>query len=171
MKLKFKISICAFLTVAAMELSACAGVIDGPQGMIYDDNKKIASEGKDFSYALHRQNDGKASYELDINYAGFYGIDTIYQINAADGASMNLKFSSQVNKGKFKLVLIDPNKKVQVVEEGSKNGSKKVDLNNGKYYVRIVGKAASGKINVSVEDVKNVSVETKRNNIFDDDDK
>lgn len=130
------------LVILSFVLGGCG--IDEDKETIYDDDQRIAQEGDSFSfYQRTGETDEK---HVDIKYNRFYGVQTLWVIKTKDQSEINLNYNSQVNNGKFKVVLITPEREVINIAEQNRKGSFKVAVSKGKYSLKIVGNNANGAI-------------------------
>ncbi|SHE80315.1 hypothetical protein SAMN02745195_01155 [Thermoanaerobacter uzonensis DSM 18761] len=123
--------------------------ISSYQKEIYNDNAKIINQGDSYTF-LNRVGDIKDN-NLKIVYSGFYGMETIWEVESEGKGTVTIKFDSKVDKGKFKLVFITPENKVINVFEQSGKGEKTIQTEKGKSRIKIVGNNAKGQIEINIK--------------------
>lgn len=156
MKASSKSFLVAALSVLLWIGSACGGT-DRAKEAIYDDPEQIAAEGDQYTFTS-RTGDGETDTELDIQYEGFSGTETIWSLKAAADSQVNFVYSSTVAEGDFKAVLVTPQQGVETLLEGSGDGETTLDIAAGEYQVKIVGRRAEGSLSMSVAGDTNLTV-------------
>jgi hypothetical protein len=99
--------------------------------------------------------------KIELQFSKFYGSDTLLNIVSREKQKLELNFISEITKGKFKAVLITPAEEVLVIFEGSGEGTKIIDVNEGKYRFKIVGQDAGGKMQLEIKE--NINIELEKN--------
>ncbi|AIS52839.1 hypothetical protein TKV_c16850 [Thermoanaerobacter kivui] len=146
MKSFFKI----FLILSLIILTFCGCEnINKYQKDIYDDDSKIVNVGDSYSFSKRIENN--INNNLKIKYNGFYGMETIWDIKSEGNGAVIIRFDSQVDRGKFKLVFITPDNEVIKVFEQSEKGEKIIETKKGKSRIKIVGNNAKGQVEINVE--------------------
>lgn len=151
--------IVAVLFIIISLLAGCGGITN-KQKNIYNKDKQIAEEGDTYSYL--KRISSKDSIDINqiyLEFDRFYGTDTLWSIDSSENCKVEINYAAEVKKGEFKAVLITPEKEVLNIFEGSDEGTKTMELNEGKYTLKIVGKEAKGKIDVSIEENLNIELE------------
>lgn len=141
------IALCMLLAVIAAVLAGC-----GPgakQRGIYDDESQIVESGDSYSFA--ERLGGADEGALDLEYAGFYGVQTIWTVSSEQATKLSIEFDSQVRKGKFKLVLVTPEQQLITVLDHEGDGKGEVAISAGDYALKIVGYNASGQIKLQLK--------------------
>ncbi|MHB1150704.1 MAG: hypothetical protein ACYC00_00155 [Eubacteriales bacterium] len=163
MLIKCNIKKPALLCIVFIFTSCLLGCgIDADKKDIYDNDIYIAQEGDIFSfYNRVGEEDEK---QIDIKYSGFYGAQTIWVIQTEENSEINLSFHSIVKSGKFKIVLITPEQDLISITEQDNNGTFKINVAPGKYKIKIIGKNASGNLQIGL-------CENKSNKVFLQDNK
>lgn len=156
-KKKFIFCICLLFLIGTM----CSCEIENDKANIYKDNDKIAQENNDFTFEKRKCSE-ESNDKLDMEYDLFYGTNTIWVIQSKDKGEITFNYNSIVDKGDFKAVLVYPNKEIETVFEGKTEDSKTIKLTQGKYFFRIVGKKAKGKLKISNSSNENVYVRQTR---------
>jgi hypothetical protein len=123
---------------------------------MYSNNDKIIQEDDDYMYIIF--DNKKINNEIEIKYSGFSGIDTIYFLEAKEDTEITMNYDSTVEKGKFKLVLINPDNEIETILEGTDQSSKTIKLTKGKYRLRNVGANTVGNIKFSISNNTNVII-------------
>lgn len=155
LKLKNKVLFCICLLFLIGNI--ICGVVFAKNN-IYNNNDKIVEYDYSYNY-INRIGEGeKSNDKIDIKYSGFYGTDTIWILESKEESEITFNYDSKVNSGDFKAVLINPQKEVKNILEGTEEGSKTIKLAKGKYKFKLVGRNAEGKINISIDENKNVEI-------------
>ena len=113
------------------------------QKEIYSQNNKIICE--DNYTFLKRVKYDKEDYKA-IEFEGFYGSNTLELMEIEQSSIVNIDFESEIVEGKFKIVLITPQKEVMNISEDTEKGTFKIIAPEGNYAIKIVGNSASGKV-------------------------
>lgn len=156
MKTSSKSFLVAALSVLLWIGSACSGT-DRAKEAIYDDAEQIAAEGDQYTFTS-RTGDGETDTELELQYKGFSGTETIWSLKAAADSRVSFVYSSTVAQGDFKAVLITPQQGVETLLEGSGDGETTLDIAAGEYRVKIVGRKAEGSLSMSVAGDTNLTM-------------
>lgn len=126
------------------------------QENMYNNNDKIEQEDNNYTYVTCGST--RKNNQIDIQYSGFSGIDTICLLEAKEDTEITFNYDSTVGKGKFKSVLINPKNEVETILEGTEQSSKTIKLAKGNYSFRNVGANADGKIRISISSNSNVNI-------------
>lgn len=117
---------------------------------IYTDENKICAEYDSYSFYNRTGTTNNKKNHLEISYKGFDGMQTIWIIQAQKPCKIEMDFDSEVKRGKFKTVLISPEKRVITMFEQTKKGTRSEDLSKGEYRIKIVGQNAKGHISMTI---------------------
>ena len=131
------------------------------QNSLYNDNIKISEQGDSFSFKDRIGTTEDNSLSLTFN--GFYGKQTIWAINTDEYSVIDIAVKVNVTSGKFKICLINENKEVSVISEGSIDQIISINIPKGKNYIAIVGSDANGEADVKISNIGNVSIYSDRN--------
>lgn len=122
----------------------------------FNDNSYIIKEGDFSSYKSRfsektlKTIDGVAKSSFIISYAEFSGTETIWHLENTGKSKLTLYFTSRINEGKIKGVIInEKNIVANVFSEDIKDGLT-IGLNTGRYRIKLVGDKFSGKINMTI---------------------
>lgn len=156
-----KYLIISFLFIV-ITLTGCSG-INSKQKNIYTNNEQIAEEGDTYSYLsrIGSKDSIEKTNQINLQFSKFYGTDTLYNIVSKGKQKLVFNFTSEITTGKFKAVLITPAEEVLVIFEGSDEGTRIIDIDEGKYIFKIVGQGAKGKIQIDIEE--NINIELEKN--------
>lgn len=132
------------LLVLALSGSLTGCGVGAKQQSVYDDDAQIAAQGD--SYSFSKRTGTLSENELSLEYRRFYGVQTVWAFEPEGSEEVRLEYGADVQKGKFKLVLVTPDQAVQVLLAESGQGSMKMTLPPGRCAVKIVGHNASGRI-------------------------
>lgn len=123
---------------------------------IYDNNVMIAEQGDSYSYKNKEEESSNTKFDLEYNK--FSGDDTIWSLKVKKESTLELNYDLTIKSGDFKLVLITPDKKVENILQEESKGKKEIQLNEGIYRIKIVGKNTKGHIKLSIAENKNIEV-------------
>lgn len=152
--MKFNRKFFIFSVVILSFILVGCSIHDGKERM-YNNKASIVSDADSFTFVKRSENSTGAN-DIKIHYGGFSGVDTILEIESKDTQTIGFDFDSSNKDGKFKAVLVTPQKEIQTICEGSKKGKKKVKIDSGKYFLKIVGSNAKGDFNISYDRNDNV---------------
>lgn len=143
-------------------LAGCNGISNKQKG-IYTNNKQIAEKADTHTYSNRVGN--KDSIEnvnhVNLEFSKFYGTDTLWSIESSGKDELEINYSLNISRGKFKAVLITPKEEVLDLFEGTNEGVKNIDIDEGKYRFKIVGQDAKGKIQIGIKE--NTNIDFKKN--------
>ena len=131
--------------------------INSKQKNMYTNDKQIAEEGDSYSY-LNRIGKEEKVNKINLQFSKFYGSDTLWNIESNDNQKLELNFNCAITVGKFKAVLVTPTKEVLVIFEGSDEGTKIIDINEGKYILKIVGQGGAGIVQIDIKENSNLKL-------------
>ncbi|MEZ0537433.1 hypothetical protein ACAG39_09315 [Caldicellulosiruptoraceae bacterium PP1] len=95
---------------------------------------------------------GRFQKSPTFKFSKFYGIETLYTIEAKETSKIKIEYTFEVAKGKLKLVVVLPDKSVVNIIEGSAKGYKDIFIPQGKSDIRIVAFDATGEIDVKINE-------------------
>lgn len=152
-----KLSIIIAVMVSILVMTMLTGCNPSEyQKSIYGQNSFIAKQGDSYTY---KNNIGKTTKdELDRTFERFYGMETIWTIDANEEDTLNVEFDSKVENGEFKIVFIDAENKVSKIFEGSNKGTAEIRIQKGKSRIKVVGKDAKGEIKLRIKPVGNLAI-------------
>jgi outer membrane lipoprotein-sorting protein len=143
------ISLCVLLLLPA-------GCSKSSLADIYNNNAKIAESGD--SYNFKERMGSNTLNELKLKFKTFYGMETIWIIEARVQGTITFDFETQIKSGKFKAVLISPTKEVMTILDQSNAGSITLSVDKGNNRVKIVGNGATGEVNLLANLNKDIGV-------------
>jgi hypothetical protein len=154
-----KYLIISFLCIV-ITLAGCSG-ISSKQENIYTNDEQIVAEGDTYSYLsrIGSKDSIDNINQINLQFSKFYGSDTLWNIICKGKQKLELNFISEITRGMFKAVLITPAEEVLVIFEGSDDGTKSIDIDEGKYRFKIVGQGAGGRIQIGIEENTNIELE------------
>ena len=135
------------LVMMILMLSGCR-YSDPYKLSFYDDNARIAQQGD--SYTFSDRLGRTVANELALSFAGFTGKQTIWLIPAGQDCVLKLDLNNEITGGKFKVCLVDPNRQVSVISEGSQTGTINLNILKGENVLTIVGSRASGTVDMTL---------------------
>lgn len=145
-----------FLSSILLTFSITGCSISEYQKSIYKDDSKIASQAD--SYSFRNRVGSTSSGKSSVKFGTFYGMDTLWTIEATKETSISLDIDVRVDSGDFKVVLINPDNRVIVIAEGQKSGTQELKLQMGKSRIKIVGSNAKGEAKLSIKDNNNIKI-------------
>lgn len=155
--------IAGIIIVAIVFVGLIVGLKDKDDTMLrYNDLDWLTATGNSFNYKNKQMENDESS--ISINFE-MHGIDTIGEIIVEDSSEIEFECSSQLTKGKAKLILVSELKEVVDLCEGTTDVAKTIMLEKGTYRIRLVGDNAAGKIIVGHETDDKVRVNTISNHI------
>ena len=147
------------LILALLFLASCTRVGDN-QKRVYDDEEMIAAEGDSYTYSK-RLGSVRIS-QLSIDFSGFSGKETVWEVTAQEETSCSLDVSADITKGKFKLCLVSETGAVTTIFENDQAGVLSVSLPPGANRLILVGYGADGRVNVMIQpDSDNRAIDVK----------
>lgn len=158
-KNKFLLGFCIIFLVGIMcgcGLSNQDKNTNNNQKNMYNNNDKIVQVDNNYTYITCRNT--RSNNEIEIQYSGFSGIDTICFLEAKEDTEITFNYDSTVDNGKFKAVLVNTKNEVETILEGTEQNSKTIKLAKGKYSFRNVGANADGKIRIFISSNSNVKI-------------
>lgn len=147
-----KLYLCLMLLVS-ITFSGCA---DGTlyQRSIFDDETKIIKESD--SYSFKKRVIENKDNELKIKYKKFYGMDTLYEFKSEGEGLVTIEYDSRLEKGKFRIVLIDSDEVIDILKEHK--GSYSFKFKDKKIILKIIGYNASGELDLKLNINKNAEI-------------
>lgn len=125
----FKILLCISLLFT---LSSC--FITTSKDKAFYDDAFIKEEGDSYTYFIRNGN-----YDHFL-FQDFSGTETIFRSEISQ--TIDIKLSFKIDKGLFKVVLIDPKGNIEILDQGEYQ----LNLEEGLYRIKIVGSHAFGKL-------------------------
>lgn len=102
-------------------------------------------------------------------FEGFDGKDTIWMLDAENKASITVKISTTLDKGKFKVLLVTNDNDIVTLLENDGTYEQNIELEAGTSRIIIVGDNSSGVCQIAFSDVENVTIKNTSSKIdFDD---
>lgn len=144
------------ISLSLIMLSSCGNINENKQS-IYDDDGKIVRSGDSYNYVKKSENSTK--YKVGMTFGTFNGMDTLWRLESEGDASFTIEYDSEIDKGKFKCVLISPDDEVINIFEQSEEGIKTYKLLEGTSRIKIVGNNAGGAIAFVVSSDEEISIQ------------
>lgn len=123
----------------------------------YDDNDKLISTNADW---VMSSRDYECGYNPESNFifkaTDLYirGLKQITKIDAKESQKIKFEFSGELEKGHYKIILIDPEDNITTLFEDDKVINDEVELKKGTNLIKIVGKPAQIKsIEAKIEQI------------------
>ncbi|MCM0649139.1 hypothetical protein NBE98_12210 [Clostridium swellfunianum] len=157
--MKKSILISGFLLLAGLVLSGCT--VSDFQKTVYNDDAKIAKKAD--SYNFKSRVGTTTSHRSEIKFGTFYGMDTLWSIDAKEQTEVTVDYDIKIEKGDFKVVLIGPDNKVITIVDGGKTGKQGIKVQKGNSRIKIVGRDAKGNIKIDITGDKNLKIKKLNN--------
>jgi len=145
-----------FLVILTFSATGCQE-FEANKAAMYDDEAAIVADGDSYFTVRYFQS-STSKYVVNCSFGSFSGTRTLWVINSEEGGTFTVRYDAEITEEDFKLVLIDPDKNVQVIFENSATGEQTFTLSEGKYVIKYVGSYAQGELDVSMRDYENVTV-------------
>lgn len=130
--------------------------LNGSKEYIYDNDARIIQPAD--SYSFSERMGRTIGNQLSVSFADFTGKQTIWMIAAGQDSVLELNMMNDIKKGKFKVCLIDPSRKVKIISEGSHSGIANLEVRSGENVLVIVGSGAAGEIDMTLRYDARVSI-------------
>lgn len=114
----------------------------------YDNNQAISQEWDTHEYRYYDQS--SPDHNLDLKFESFNGYDTFYRINSNQPKKISVKYDTNVDNGRFKIVIVSPQQRLTKIAEGSGQGNKTITLEPGESRIKIVGDNAAGTVKMMI---------------------
>lgn len=136
------------------------GIKDDEEYKDFDNVEKIASEDDGYIEAYSNWKTGQVkrqSFKIDGGKTKIRGSNTVLCFDVKEKQdSVVIESKLDIREGDCKIVLVDPEKSVFFIE----NGKNKVNLQEGRYKLRVIGKPAIiSDIKVTVKNIDKSNVE------------
>lgn len=132
--------------------------IGNMQENIYDDKDKIVSSIDSYTY-INRVGSSK-NRETELSFK-LTGVETLWTIKSDINTNIDIDYSSNIDSGDLKLVMVSPEDNIIKIFEGSDNGTISVPIIKGKNRIRIVGRDAKGSITIEILADENLKIHSK----------
>lgn len=146
-RLFFIIAAAAFIAIIGLYVLQIKGNV--PQQGMYDSNRRLADESDSYTFreCITQNPDHKS---LDLDFKGFTGSYTVWLVQASQPGQIRLKYDANVASGRFKIIMLSPEREVVTIVESPRQGSRPLQLQQGEYRIKIVGDQAEGSIKASL---------------------
>lgn len=145
-RLFFIIAAVAFLGIVALYVLNIQS--DGPQKRVYDSKTALSQESDSYTFREYTQTPDQD--DLDLNFKGFTGSYTIWMVQVSQPGQIKIKYDVNVTSGRFKIIMLSPEREVVTVAESPRQGSHPLPLQEGEYRIKMVGDQAEGSIKASL---------------------
>ena len=119
------------------------------------DSDKIIVRSED-TYTYEKRVGRSVNNKTDIQFEGFSGTDTILTINADSDDNVTIAYYSQIDRGDFKILLIDPDNRVTTIFNQSDSGATSFPIFPGISRLKMVGRESSGIISVQISEHRGI---------------
>lgn len=118
-----------------------------PEYNVYDDDAKIVKNTTSMS---NRSSETHMNNLYNIVVGTFNGTKLRWNLDSKAGGTITVVYDLNVTKGRFKLVLISPDKNVTTIFEGTGSGSKTLKLEGGINEIKFVGDQAGFSLKIEL---------------------
>ncbi|MCW3490646.1 hypothetical protein [Dethiobacter alkaliphilus] len=150
------------LLVGMVLITGCAGdilnTVTAEQQKIFDNPSRIAERTDSYTYFV--RSGSVRGDTADIAFETFYGMETWWILNSNGDQTVTVDAVLDISDGRFKLVLITEDNKVEEIIGQSQKDSAAITVPNGRNRIKAVGDNATGSINIKLSDYEDVSVTT-----------
>lgn len=130
------------------------------QDVIYDSDEHLVKQGDSYTYTVRKG----GNKDLETNISGtLTGMETLWRIESDGQFYLNLAYNLELEKGRLKLVLIDPDNSVTTIVEGSHKGHQSIPLKEGRYRIKIVGDSGKGQVFLRLEETQGIRIYSLEN--------
>ena len=157
------------ISILFLLVSICmVGLLSGCNTSAYNNKNAIIAD--EDSYTYRKSNDeGSTDSSLNREFAGFSGKDTIWTLEAETKTDISINLSTDLEKGKFKVLLVTNNDDIEILLEGEGTKDETIEIEAGTPRIIIVGDDASGICQISFDDLNGVVLKNSRTDMnFDD---
>jgi len=119
------------------------------QKSLYNDDKAIVKQND--SYNFVKRISTNTNDKSSVKFKTFYGMETLWVINSEGSGKALIDYTSEINKGKFKCVLVNPNNEVIELFTNNSKGSTEIDLKEGTSRIKIVGNDTGGEFSITIK--------------------
>lgn len=130
-------------------LMSCDLITD--KSKIYDQDSLIAQRRDSYSFGNKVGNGEEGNEHVSFTFSSFTGKITLWKIRVIEDCELIVTVTLTTTKGKSKICLIDTDKKVETLVEGTEEKSITLNLSEGDNFISFVGKHGAGSINITVE--------------------
>jgi len=151
-KMAHAISLLCVLCAGFLVFILSATTVFNP-GQIYDNDRLIIEEEDRYHAVNFNCSPISENVETDFSFAPFSGSKTIHIFEIDSEGSLIYSWNMIVNKGQFKVVLVNIEKQqvIEIMFEGTGNGKNEVNLPQGEYRIKFVGNKATAKGQIKID--------------------
>jgi hypothetical protein len=85
-------------------------------------------------------------------------METLWSIKSDHNKNVLIEYTSQIKKGKLKLVLIHPDDTIKTIFEGDGESTVNVPVKKGNNRIKIIGKNTTGEIDFKIQSSENLRI-------------
>jgi len=134
----------------------CVGCNTVNYSAIYDDNEKIAESNA--SYSSIGSSDVTLNNSSTIKYNTFNGKINKWSITSNGNGSISIDYELNINKGRFKCVLVNPLGEVTIIFDETSTQKTTINLLEGKSIIKFVGDDAGFQLKIKMSTNENASL-------------
>lgn len=114
----------------------------------YNNDNKLCKQADNYNFVFRSEN--TFNNKSSVKFGTFYGMETIFTIDAKEGGKITLNYEAKIDSGKFKTVLISQDDKVTTIFEGDSKKEETIEVNKGTNRIKIVGNNAKGNFKMDI---------------------
>lgn len=157
MKRITKVALLLILSIIMITvLNGCSRVSAYQKG-IYDKDKEIVKQND--SATFFKRIGNTTNDTLAISFSSFSGMESLWSIKSKGDNTLTIDYDLDLDKGRFKCVLITPDDEVINIFEDEDKDNKTIELPEGKSRIKIVGKEAKGKVAIAIVSMEDVNIQ------------
>ena len=137
-------------------LTGCSGLASAEQNAVYDDDARIAQEGGTYTAVNLRGSFDSPTLSIG-ELTGSYPY--LLLTTPSESGKLRIDYDLALTAGNCKLVLVENARDVDVVCEGTEQGSRTFDLSQGDYALKIVGSHAGADLSLKLAASEGIEAE------------
>lgn len=140
-------------------VAALGGCAPSQHAAIYDDDARICDNADSYTFVNYRGGIDPEGGEVELDFAGFTGKYTLWDLYADGEADATLSGEIAVGSEPYRLVMVTPEDDVIEILEGSGAVDEQLELADGRTRLIMLGKGAKGSVSLELEASDNVRID------------
>ncbi|PKM70308.1 MAG: hypothetical protein CVU93_02745 [Firmicutes bacterium HGW-Firmicutes-18] len=142
--------LCILLTIGIIIIGTMTGcnTLTAAQRHAIENDRYVLRDSDSYRFTFRQSK--RSPDGFDMSFRLFYGVYTLYDLDIKDNESVVIDFESVETSGQFKTVIVTPENEILTIAEGNDKGKVSLDLTEGKYKIKIVGKDAQGSLAINL---------------------
>lgn len=128
---------------------------------IFDDKEKIVTTGDSYTYSVCKNYIKDTNGEIE--FKGFSGSDTIWQMDGSGELSVEITGENESGDFKIAIVRLDDVILKEMILDGTVDEEFKLQLEEGKYAFKLVGRDCKGNFNIKIDTTGNLTINSDSN--------